>query len=80
MGEVAVRSWGNSLGIRIPKDLRNRFQICASDVLEYEVKEDVIIFRKQIQHKSFEKRLEEYGGKISVLEYDWGEPEGREML
>lgn len=31
-------------------------------------------------HKSFEDRLKEYNGKISVCDFDWGEPLGREML
>ena len=29
-------------------------------------------------HKTFEERLEEYGGKIDVCDFDWGEPVGRE--
>ena len=31
-------------------------------------------------HKSFEERLAEYNGEISVCDFDWGEPMGRELL
>ena len=32
------------------------------------------------EHKSFGERLKEYGGAIEVYEFDWGKPEGREIL
>ena len=32
------------------------------------------------EHKSFVDRLEEYDGEIEVYEFDWGKPEGREIL
>ena len=51
-----------------------------SDVLDIEIENDAIVLRKQFVHKSFEDRLKEYNGKISVCDFDWGEPKGREML
>ena len=39
-----------------------------------------IIKNKIFQHKSFEERLAEYNGKISVGDFDWGEPMGKEFL
>ncbi len=36
--------------------------------------------KKQFVHKSFEERLAEYNGEISVCDFDWGEPVGRELL
>lgn len=35
---------------------------------------------KAFKHRSFEERLKEYDGKITVGSYDWGNPKGREML
>ena len=32
------------------------------------------------EHKSFGERLKEYDGEIEVYEFDWGKPEGREIL
>ena len=34
MGQVAIRSWGNSQGIRIPKDILDKMQLKISDVLD----------------------------------------------
>ena len=50
--QVAIKTWGNSQGIRIPKN-----------ILE-----------------TFEERVAEYNGEISICDYDWGEPVGKEIL
>ena len=39
-----------------------------------------IMENKILQHKSFEERLAEYNGKISVEDFDWGELRGKEFL
>ena len=80
MEQVAIRSWGNSQGIRIPKDILEQMQLKISDVLDLEVIDDTIVLRKQFVHKSFEERLAEYNGGITVCDFDWGEPVGREIL
>ncbi len=80
MEQVAIRAWGNSQGIRIPKEILTQLQLNISDVLELEVENGAIILKKKFVHKTFEQRLAEYGGKISVCDFDWGEPEGREIL
>ena len=80
MEQVAIRAWGNSQGIRIPKDILEMMQLKNSDILNIEVIDDAIVLRKQFVHKSFEERLAAYNGEISVCDNDWGEPVGREIL
>ncbi len=80
MEQVAIRSWGNSQGIRIPKDILNRLNLNISDILDISVQDDTIVLKKRFEHKTFEERLAANNGKISVCEFDWGEPEGRELL
>jgi antitoxin MazE len=80
MEQIAVRTWGNSLGIRIPKKILNQLNIQASDVLQMEIENGAIIIKKQFRHKSFEERLADYNGEITVSEFDWGEPVGKELL
>jgi antitoxin MazE len=80
MEQVAIRSWGNSQGIRIPKDILDKMQLKISDVLDIEIKDDTIVLKKQFVHKTFEERLAEYNGEITVCDFDWGEPMGREIL
>ena len=80
MEEVAVRAWGNSQGIRIPKTILERMKLKVSDVLSIEIENDAIVLRKKFVHKTFEERLAEFHGEISTYDFDWGEPEGRELL
>ena len=80
MQQVAVRRWGNSQGIRIPKEILDRMKLKTSDILDIQVENDAIVLRKQFVHRSFEERLAEYNGEISVCDFDWGEPVGRELL
>lgn len=81
MEQVAIKAWGNSQGIRIPKSVLDRLKLQVSDVLDIAVENDAIVLRKAFQHRSFEARLAEYNNKISVIsDYDWGDPEGREIL
>ncbi len=80
MSQVAIRSWGNSQGIRIPKDIMEQAGLNISDILEVTAEDGTIILKKAFRHRSFEERLAEYNGNISVNDFDWGEPAGKEML
>lgn len=51
-----------------------------SDILQIAVENDTIVLRKAFRHKTFEERVAEYGGEISICDFDWGEPLGRELL
>lgn len=78
--QVAVRPWGNSQGIRIPKSILDKLNISTSDVLQIGIENDAIVLKKTFKHKSFEERVAEYDGEISICDFDWGEPIGKEML
>lgn len=80
MEQVAIRNWGNSQGIRIPKAILDKLNIKVSDTLQIGIENDTIVLKKIMKHKTFEERLADYDGKISVCDFDWGEPVGREML
>ncbi len=80
MKQVVIRSWGNSQGIILSKDILDKMKLKVADVLDIEVVDDSIVLRKQFVHKTFEERLSEYNGEISVCDFDWGEPKGRELL
>ena len=78
--ELAIKQWGNSLGIRIPKVILEESHFTMEDTLKITVEDGAIVIRKVYKHKTFEERLAEYDGRIEVTGYDWGEPKGREML
>lgn len=78
--EVTVRTWGNSLGIRIPKQVLTEMKLKESDILEIETVNATITLRKKFTHKTFEERLADYGGKIKPYDFNWGEPKGVELV
>ena len=80
MEQVAIRAWGNSQGIRITKEMMDKMGLKISDIMDVETTEDAIILRKTFRHKSFEERLAEYNNEISTIDFDWGEPLGKELL
>ena len=49
-------------------------------VVKFRDNDQGIIKNKILRHKSFEERLAEYNGKISVGDFDWGEPVGKELI
>ena len=80
MEQVAVKPWGNSQGIRIPKNILDQLNIHISDTLQVAVENDAIILKKTFKHKTFEERMAEYNNEITVCDYDWGEPVGEELI
>ena len=77
--QTQVKSWGNSQGIRISKEVLQEADIAVDDILDIKVSNGVIMLVKTFRHKTLEKRAAEYGGKLDLDgEFDWGEPVGRE--
>lgn len=78
--KVQVKPWGNSQGIRLPKEILEDAKIAMDEFLNIEVKSGIIILSKSFQHKTLEERAEEFDGKLNFdEEYDWGEAVGREV-
>ena len=78
--QTEVKVWGNSQGIRIPKEVLKEASLSVGDVLDFKVSKGVIILEKTFRHKSLEERAAEYSGKLMLDgEYDWGEDKGREV-
>ena len=78
--QTVIRQWGNSQGVRIGKEHLEAAKLKLSDTLKIEASENVIILRKVKKHKTFEERLAEYDGNISICDFDWGSPQGKELL
>lgn len=78
--QAQVKEWGNSQGIRLPKEALRKAGIALNEVLDVKVSNGVITLVKTFRHKTLEERAAEYGGKLLLDgEYDWGEPVGREV-
>ena len=75
--QTIVRPWGNSQGIRLNKTILEAAKINLEDILQVETSENMIILKKIQKHKTFEERLAEYNGEISICDFDWGDPLGK---
>lgn len=74
-----VKTWGNSQGIRLSKELLALAGIQNNDYLEIEVIDGNIVLKKSFRHRKLEERAAEYGGKIGPYEeFEWDGPVGRE--
>ena len=78
--QAQVKTWGNSQGIRISKEALKAANIEVDDVLDIKISDGMIMLVKPFRHKSLEERAAEFGGKLNLDgEFDWGEPQGREI-
>ena len=78
--QTQVKTWGNSQGIRIPKEILQTAGISLEEILDISVTNGVITLVKSIKHKTLEERAAEYNGQLNLDgEYDWGTPVGREV-
>lgn len=77
--QAQVKTWGNSQGIRISKEILKAANIKLDDILDVKISDGMITLVKPFRHKTLEERAEQYGGKLNLNgEYDWGERVGRE--
>lgn len=78
--QAQVKVWGNSQGVRIPKELLQDAGIALNERLDISASDGVITLTKTFRHRTLEERAAEYGGNLNLDgEYDWGEPVGREV-
>ncbi len=78
--QAQIKPWGNSQGIRIPKELLQEADFQPDDLLEIRASKGMIMLVKPFRHKTLEERAAEYDGKLDLDgEFDWGEPVGREV-
>ena len=70
--QTQVKAWGNSQGIRLPKDILQEANVEINDMLEVKVSDGMIMLVKTFRHQKLEERAENG-------EYEWDKPEGREV-
>lgn len=78
--QAQIKEWGNSQGIRLPKEILKSAGIALNEVLDVTAANGVITLAKPFRHKTLEERAAEFGGNLMLDgEYDWGKPVGREV-
>lgn len=75
-----IKTWGNSQGIRLPKDILESIGVRVDDFLDIEIKNESIVLSKKFKHRTLEERAVEFDGKIGPYnEFEWDDPVGREQ-
>lgn len=78
--EIRLQKWGNSFGIRIPKNILDSLKLKENDFLKLEQVDDRIVISKSNKNKiSLKKLFEEYKGDLLSKDFKWDEARGREI-
>ncbi|ASK62254.1 AbrB/MazE/SpoVT family DNA-binding domain-containing protein [Virgibacillus phasianinus] len=75
-----VQKWGNSLGVRIPQRVAERFDIENGSELELSVDEKGIILKPVVEDPTLEELLDQITEDNRHEEIDFGKSEGNELL
>ncbi len=78
-----LQKWGNSQGIRIPKQLLLTASFKEGDEVDITAEYDKIIIKhveKPVKKYRIEELFADYSGGTKQAEEDWGIPSGKEEL
>lgn len=79
MSTVSLQKWGNSQGIRIPKNILDFLGWKTDEKLLMLAEEDRIIIKLAKEKKDIEVLFENFEGDYEPTEIDWGKPTGKEI-
>lgn len=74
-----VAKWGNSLAIRIPKNIADKMNLKEGTAISIDVTDDNIVIAPKKTKYTLEKLLAGAKSEDFDGEYDWGEPVGEEV-
>jgi antitoxin MazE len=78
--ETNIQKWGNSLGIRLPKNIAvSKSLKVGSRVAVTETKKGIAIEVIQKKHRTLDEMLKGVTKDILHSEIDWGEQAGKEI-
>jgi antitoxin MazE len=73
--------WGNSIGLRLPKNAIEKLGLSSHSVVSYTVTENhEMIIRPVYPHKTIKERFKNYTGEYRGEELYWGEDVGEEII
>ena len=78
---IKAAKWGNSLGVRLPKDLARQAQISEGDEVQIEYQDNKLIITPTKKQKKYtlEELLEGMSAENLHSEINWGNPVGKEV-
>ena len=73
-----LQKWGNSQGVRIPKEILNKISILEGDSVDVSYEGDAIIIKRinPLKRYSLEELFKD--NDIKTNEEQWGDPVGKE--
>jgi antitoxin MazE len=78
--QITASRWGNSLGVRIPKDIAERVGLSAGDSVDVEAKGDQIVISLRRPRYRLADLLEGVTPDAMREAFDWGRDIGREIV
>jgi antitoxin MazE len=78
--QVQVSRWGNSLGLRIPKDIAIRAGLCEGTRVDIEIEGDRIIIAPAQPRYVLAELLKGMTPEAMREAFDWGPDKGREIV
>jgi antitoxin MazE len=78
--KVVVSRWGNSLGVRVPKELATRAGLTEGVAIEMSLEGDRIIMSAARPHYALADLLKDVTPDAMHEAFDWGPDKGRERV
>ena len=76
----AIRPWGNSLGVRIPREIQSKADLAEGDQVSFEVKgPGLVLMRAHKERITLDQLVSRLNAKNQDTEFDWGAPAGDEI-
>jgi antitoxin MazE len=76
---LRVRKWGNSLAIRLPKDVARPLQLEEGTTLQLEVVDGNLLFTPERGKRTLDQLLAGVTPETIHSETDWGDPRAAEI-
>ncbi len=78
--QVQISKWGNSLGVRVPKDVAAKLGLSEGSRVDVSVEGDRIVISSKRPVYKLEELLSGITPKAMRKAFDWGPDKGREKV
>ena len=78
--QIILTRWGNSLGLRIPKDIATRFGLTDGERVEIAAEADHIVISMPKRRYRLDDLLVDLTPEVAREAFDWGPDRGRERI
>jgi antitoxin MazE len=77
-----IAKWGNSQGVRLPKQLLDSVNLSSNDIVDIVAQDGNIVIKKAAgrkPYKTIQERFEGFEGEYQPISVNWGKPVGEEI-